>query len=108
MSATDQMQHPVFGVRNAQAVLPGRDRIALSGPDAGRPACDDVPFTYGRTRWRRGERQIGHADLDRRVEDAQRLIVSDVLLAWLPSIYGNPRFGVSVMATQRVRGSSVG
>lgn len=62
------------------AVLPGRDRIILPGPVAGRPACDDVPLTVRRARRRRGERQIENADLNRRVEYAQRLVMGDVLL----------------------------
>ncbi len=39
-----------------------------------------MTFALHWTGGRCGERQIEHADLNRRVEDAQRLIVSDVLL----------------------------
>ena len=110
-SATDQTHQPVFGARNAQAPscqvaielsCPAHAPVAplattCRSPSAGADVDggavsvrSSTPIWIAASRIRRASLWV------------------TCFCAWLPSIYGIPRFGVSVMATQRVRVSSVG
>lgn len=75
--------HAPAGIRREErprAVLPGRDRLGVTGPCAARTGGDDMALAFRRTRRWCGAGEIEHRDLRRRVDHAQRLVVGNVLL----------------------------